>query len=239
MFYLDIDFPTPQHHLACDEALLELCEKGHSDEIIRFWESRRYFVVLGVSGRHDQEVFTDQVNLYDVPVLRRTSGGGTVLQGPGCLNYSLILKINGKHPARTIREANHTVLTHLQHAISKPLGAEVTQKGDTDLTLGELKFSGNAQRRGKSFILFHGTLLLNFNLRLIELILRQPEKQPDYRTNRPHLKFVTNIALKAETVCNALKEQWDAQTPFFGLPLQTIDDLVQSKYTTDDWNLRF
>ena len=51
----------------------------------------------------------------------------------------------------------------------------------------------------KKLSLFHGTLLLNGDLRLIsELLL--PSLPPDYRARRPHQTFVTNLLLPAETV---------------------------------------
>ena len=38
MQLLDLTFPTPEENLACDEALLEMCEQGYDREILRFWE---------------------------------------------------------------------------------------------------------------------------------------------------------------------------------------------------------
>ena len=40
MKYFDFTLPTPAENLACDEALLEACERG-GDEILRFWEPKR------------------------------------------------------------------------------------------------------------------------------------------------------------------------------------------------------
>ena len=95
MKYLDRTLRTPQENLAADEALLDWCEEESADEILRFWEPRQHFVVLGYSNRTRTEVNLDSCKKLDVPVLRRCSGGGTVLQGPGCLNYALLLRIHG------------------------------------------------------------------------------------------------------------------------------------------------
>ena len=92
MKYLDLTLPTPKENLACDESLLEACENESGGETLRVWSPKDYFVVLGYSNRIEEEVHTAFCEKNKLPVLRRVSGGGTVLQGPGCLNYSLILK---------------------------------------------------------------------------------------------------------------------------------------------------
>jgi lipoate-protein ligase A len=50
MQYLDHTFETPQQNLACDEALLDLCEEGYGHEILRCWEPRGHFIVLGYAS---------------------------------------------------------------------------------------------------------------------------------------------------------------------------------------------
>ena len=56
MTCLDWVLPTPEENLACDEALLDLCEINGADEILRFWEPQSYFVVLGYGNRVAEEV---------------------------------------------------------------------------------------------------------------------------------------------------------------------------------------
>ena len=77
---LNIDF---------DEVLLSLAEKHSRGEYLRFWEPSKVFIVLGRIGRAEIDVNLTHVQEDHIPVLRRSSGGGTVLQGPGCLNYNI------------------------------------------------------------------------------------------------------------------------------------------------------
>jgi len=52
MKHLDLTLATPAENLACDEALLDWCEEGHrADEILRFWEAKEYFVVIGYANK--------------------------------------------------------------------------------------------------------------------------------------------------------------------------------------------
>ena len=200
MKLLDLTLPSPAENLACDEALLDTCEDGVGDEILRFWEPREHFVVVGYANKVATEVNVAACEARGVPVLRRCSGGGTVLQGPGCLNYTLILRITKDRPTHSISAANHFIMERNRTAVEAAipnLQAPVQVQGHTDLTIGGLKFSGNSQRRRRRFLLFHGTFLIEFNLALISLLLPPPSKQPDYRRDRSHEEFLTNITVPA------------------------------------------
>ena len=176
---LDLTLPTPAENLACDEALLEDCESGGGGEVLRFWESPTHFVVLGLANRLATEAHREACDRLGIPILRRCSGGGTVLQGPGCLNYSLILKFDGAGPFRSISTTTEFILKRHCAALSALAGKTVELKGQSDLAIGGLKISGNAQRRKRHALLFHGTLLLRFDLALLGNVLPLPSKQPD------------------------------------------------------------
>lgn len=110
--------------------------------------------------------------------------------------------------------------------------------GHTDLALDGVKFSGNAQRRKRRCLLFHGTILLNLNLALVEELLPMPSRQPEYRQNRPHRDFIRNLPLSADTVKHALAGAWSAeQADVPGLD-EAIETLISAKYGRRDWNLK-
>src|SRR5579884_163145 len=135
MKYIDLTFPDPGANLACDEALLDWCETGALDnEVLRFWEAREPFVVLGYANRAAKEANLDACKAARVPVLRRCSGGGTVLQGAGCLNYSLLLRIPENGPLRGISGTNVFIMERHQAALQKLLKGRVRVQGHTDLT---------------------------------------------------------------------------------------------------------
>jgi len=261
---------------------LEQQESEHADfpdGILRFWESAEYFVVVGYANKVTAEVNQTACAEMNVPILRRCSGGGTVLQGPGNLNYSLILPFDQTGPLRSITAANQFIMERNRSAIETLLSgrrrreeshskigkqkAEIGNSqsrltsgatenprpqtpdpkpkinGHTDLTFDELKFSGNSQRRRKTFLLFHGTFLLNFDLALIEKLLLMPTKQPDYRRHRKHEEFLTNLNLPADAVKQALQSAWGATVPLEEIPHDQIAALTREKYSTAEWNLKF
>jgi lipoate-protein ligase A len=243
MFLFQQTFSSPAENLACDEALLDTCENSDSAGFLRFWEAESYFVVLGFSKRLAREVYEENCADLQIPIFRRVSGGGTVLQGPGCLSYTLILPISKSAELETITGANRFVMERNHAAIAPLTRTPVALQGHTDLTMEGRKFSGNAQRRKRRSLLFHGSFLLNFDLKLISKTLRIPVEQPEYRNERAHGDFLVNLALPAEKVAQSLRERWGAQptasSEVLGEILKQTRNLAEGKYADPQWNRRF
>jgi lipoate-protein ligase A len=236
----DVTFPTPAENLACDEALLDWREeKPQSDEeVLRFWESPETFVVVGYANKIQLEVNAPACEKNNVPIFRRCSGGGTVLQGKGCLNYALILRIGSNPHLKSISGANKFIMERNREAIQGAAGHAPSIRGHTDLAFGGRKFSGNSQRRHKHYLLFHGTFLLNFDLALVGEALKFPSWQPDYRHRRSHADFLMNLDLSAAAVKAAMQNVWKADLPLESPPLELISKLARDKYATQGWNLK-
>ena len=213
LFLLDFTYPTPAENLAADEALLDLNETLHAAGALRFWESSVPFVVVGYGNRVDTEVNLSECQRQRVPVLRRCTGGGTVVQGPGCLNYALILPIDSAPDLAGITGTNRFIMDRHRAAFATLLEQPVQVAGHTDLALHGLKFSGNAQRRKKTHLLFHGTFLLpGANLENISRLLLHPSREPEYRNHRPHQEFVRPIPIDRDRLRRGLIETWDARS---------------------------
>ena len=144
MQHLDLTLPTAAENLALDEALLEEAEAADRPvETLRLWEPRQPLVVVGRSSRPDVEVRLDVCRELDIPVLRRISGGATVVSGPGCLMYGLVLSYRLRPELRVVTAAHRWVLGTLAAALAAHVPG-VQCQGTSDLALGELKFSGNS-----------------------------------------------------------------------------------------------
>jgi lipoate---protein ligase len=241
MKLLDWTLPTPEQNLAADEALLDWCEARDGEEVLRFWEPKQHFVVVGYANAVATEVNVEACTARGVPILRRCSGGGTVLQGPGCLNYAVVLRIEPDGPTRSISATNQFVMERNAAALNSKLetrNSELAVRGHTDLTLDGVKFSGNAQRRQRRCLLFHGTILLGLDLALVEELLPMPSRQPEYRQSRAHRDFICNLPLSASAVKPAVCAAWRARASFGDPPALSVERLVRDKYRTRDWNFR-
>ena len=265
-----LEFPplSPAKTLATEEALLDAAEAGTCSETLSFWESNQHFIVLGYGNKVATEVNRPACERLGIPILRRCSGGGTVLQGPGVLNYSLILRATENTPLANINGANQFIMQRNAEALTKLLGSalprpigwgegrgegqsgqtaapscRVQVQGHTDLAIAGRKFSGNAQRRKRTHLLFHGAILLNLNLQLLDEVLPQPTLQPDYRSDRSHQDFLTQLGLSADSVKQALCQAWSAteQTSLDSLMKDwcgSVERLAAEKYSRREWNFR-
>ena len=198
---------TPEANIAFDQMLLDACDQHRVSFVLRFWESPTYFIVLGRGNPRDTEVCLTACHNDDISILRRMSGGGTVMQGPGCVNYSLVFRQDFSQHLSTVGTTNKWIMEQHQEALAKAL-PDISVKGVTDLCIGNRKFSGNAQRRTRFSVLFHGTFLYNFDLDLITRYLAYPSKVPAYRQHRNHDAFITNLPLSLSAITSLITKKW-------------------------------
>ncbi|MBI4309942.1 MAG: lipoate--protein ligase family protein [Candidatus Omnitrophica bacterium] len=196
MILKDISFSSPQENISFDETLFQMADKNGTEEYLRFWESPVYFIVLGRTAKAEDDIHLSTAQEDGIPVLRRASGGGTVVQGRGCLNYTLILS-KQNHPVLNDLHASYAWISAKVIEALGPLGVEAVFRPTSDMALAstEKKFSGNAQRRGRTHLLHHGTILYDFDLDLITRYLKMPKDIPVYRNFRTHKDFVANIPI--------------------------------------------
>jgi lipoate-protein ligase A len=238
MKLLDLTLDSPAENLALDEALLEQAEAGRTDDdVLRLWESRQTAVIIGRSSRIDGEVKLGKCDQDGVPVLRRCSGGTSVVIGPGCLMYSVVLSYERNPTLRMVDAAHQFVLENVAKAVRR-LVPLVALKGTSDLTLGDRKFSGNSLRCKRDHLLYHGTLLCDFPLDLISRYLKTPPRQPDYREQREHRAFVANLGLDSIPLRGALIDQWNANSELIEWPDLLTKELVEQRYCQAAWHHR-
>jgi lipoate-protein ligase A len=233
MHYLDLTLPTLAENLALDEALLLDAEAG-GPEVLRLWQWPSYAVILGAGGRITDDVHAERCRADGVPLARRASGGGTVLLGPGCLLYSVVLAY-ARDPALTqIRPSYRFILSRMNSALSALAGG-LDVCGSSDIAWLDRKVSGNAQQRKRTHLLQHGTLLYDFDLGRVADYLKQPPRQPEYRRQRDHGDFLTNLPADVEQLKRSVRAAWAADTEMTVWPSETVNKLVFDKYGQDEW----
>jgi lipoate-protein ligase A len=231
MRYLDLTLPTPAANLALDEALL-LEVEGGAPEVLRVWEWPAPVVVLGSGCQLAQEVHLEACQADGVPILRRSSGGGTVLWGPGCLLFSLALRYDHAPELAGIRSSYCLILQRVANAVGL---AGAAPAGTSDLAFGQRKFSGNAQHRKSAALLHHGTLLYGFDLARIGRYLQPPPRQPDYRLGRAHQAFLLNLPFPAVDLKQRLRQAWQADEEMADWPRKRVRQLCAEKYEREEW----
>jgi lipoate-protein ligase A len=246
---LALTLATPAENLALDEALLDWAEEdGPEWEFLRLWESAEPMVVVGRSSRVSHEVDVAACRERGIPILRRSSGGAAIVAGPGCLMFAVVLSYALRPELRDIRRAHACVLGRLADAL-RPLfspAADVAHAGTSDLVLVEQigeasprKFSGNSLRAKRTHLLYHSTLLYDFDVPLIDTCLKMPPRQPDYRHARQHGDFVTNLPITRAALTQAVDAAWPTSGELNDWPKERVADLVAERFSRDDWNLEF
>ncbi|HOV33564.1 MAG TPA: lipoate--protein ligase family protein [Candidatus Hydrogenedens sp.] len=234
-------FSTPEENLSAEEFFFLAKDNSYENDILRIWESEDYFIVLGSSQVVSEEVFFDECISRNIKVLRRCSAGGAVLQGPGCVNFSLSLNLERYPQLRNIRESYNILLSSLYNTLNNKWQINTDIDGISDLCYKGKKVSGNAQRRNSKVLLHHGTLLYEVNYDLMEEILRIPQTQPDYRAGRSHRDFVGFLPLSQEEILDVILSTFAADGFFSSLAEEEIvgiQNLAFSKYSNRAWNFK-
>jgi lipoate-protein ligase A len=232
--FLELTLPSLPENLALDEALLVDAEQGSGGELLRVWEWLSPAVVLGTGCRLADDVNQTVCRAAGVPIFRRASGGGTVLLGRGCLCFSLLLAYERASELRGVRSSYRYVLGRIRDVLVD-VAQDVEVAGISDLAIAGMKFSGNAQQRKREHLLHHGTILYDFNLRLVPRYLKMPLRQPDYRHGREHAAFVRNITLDARNLRSRLRKAWNADEEMSAWPCSVTHGLVSTKYSKAAW----
>jgi lipoate-protein ligase A len=238
MQLLELTLDTPAENVAVDEALLLSAENDEAtDDVLRIWEPRQCFVVLGSSSRIKAEVNRDYCEAEGIQIVRRTSGGAAIVAGPGCLMYSVVLSLSERPELRSIDRAHRFVLDSLA-AVFDRLVPGVARRGVSDLAVSDRKFSGNSLRLKRNHLLYHGTLLYDFRLDLVGACLPSPPRQPAYRARRAHDEFIVNLPLDRRSIHAAITSAFGASLLGKCWPSELTANLAAEKFTADDWTNR-
>ena len=240
MKLVEFTHSDPALHLACGETLLEQAEAGARGETLRFCEIEGPAVVMGIGGEWEREVRRDACAGDGVPILRRASGGGTVVLARGCLGYELVLDTERDRALGGIRESYGWILSRLAGALSTR-GVQAAHAGLSDLAWNNRKIGGSAQRRKRRYLLHHGTLLYDFDVTHLSRYLREPPEAPEYRAGQEHGDFVANAPLSREELREAVMEAFGAAGEAEDVTADVADaagELAERKYRRDDWTFR-
>lgn len=169
------------YNLALEEFLL----KNRSEDFFFLWQSDPAIVV----GKHQNPYKESDFLLakkQGLSYARRLSGGGTVYQDLGNVNFTFI-KSTDEGKQINLKEHSLPIFNAL-----KSMGLPVEYSKRNDLLLDGYKISGNAEHVYKNRVLHHGTLLFDSDLDLLEQVLNIAPKYKDKSIASVRSK-VTNI----------------------------------------------
>lgn len=239
--WLESRFLRVAEQLALDEALLEEAHAGRLIvPVVRTWVAAEPTVVVGSSSRIDDEVDRGACGRAGARIVRRPSGGLTVVLGPGCVMWSVVAPLPPESSLPIDRL--HAALLDPLAAALVAAGRPVVRRGSSDLAVcdpgGERKVSGNALRVRRGAVLYHGTLLDDFDLALVSRLLRHPPREPDYRAGRDHASFLANLALGRAALDTAVRQAFAARELHTDWLTDQVAGLVRDRYESSAWTER-
>lgn len=238
------DLAGVAENLALDELLLDSVHEGSlTVPVVRTWMADAATVVLGASSRVADEVDLAACAAEGVGLVRRPSGGLTVILGPGCLMWSVIAPYPAGSPAI---DSLHAAMLEPLAAALRSAGRAVVRRGASDLALAtlagdeeaDLKVSGNALRVRRQGVLYHGTLLDSFDLGLVDRVLRHPPREPGYRAGRSHGRFLANLGLGRERLEEVVRSAFNAVDGRIAWRQERIAEMVRDRYASPAWTHR-
>lgn len=175
-------------NLAIDEQLAQSAGQT-GRRILRLWWGSSPTAVLGCGDKPEKALNLDECERRGIGWVKRVTGGGTVLQTPEVFNYSYTAPDSGRLDTGRVFEQGAKLIIY---ALAR-FGINAQKRGISDVTVGDLKISGNAQARKWRAVLLHGTMLIDMDRELMEAVLKHPFREPDYRNGRAHSDFIITL----------------------------------------------
>jgi len=173
---------------------MDLLNKNSSQFLL--WIPDKVYIVLGASNNPNESLNTENVILDNVTVLKRPSGGQTVVLTPDNIIISAVfVNQHDLQPREVFRNMNLLIIS----AIEKTGIKDLSMMGISDIAISGRKILGSSIYRNKQSLLYHAVLNLGEPASTFERYLRHPVKEPDYRNGRSHIDFVTSLKEKGFT----------------------------------------
>jgi lipoate-protein ligase A len=170
----------------------EMINRTREDQTprVRVYEPPGVSVVIGRGGKQELELDRDNIAADGVILYKRPGGGCSVVLDPGNLIISIALPLGGIGGIKTAFAAISDWLITALTVCDVP---GVTQRGISDLAIGDRKIGGSCIYRTRGLVYYSTTLLVDPDLDLVERYLIHPPREPDYRAGRSHRKFMGSL----------------------------------------------
>ena len=183
--------------------------------VYRIYEPGAVCIVLGAGRKNKGDVRCAEASRDRIPVLVRRGGGGTVVLSPGMVVLALVTDVASPYQNREYARK----INDWQRRMLSDLGvADVRHRGISDLALGDKKILGTSLFRRRNLLFYQSSLLVANDISLFERYLTFPSMVPEYRGQRSHGEFCTNLrkggySLSVEGIMEKLAEVVSSRLP--------------------------
>ena len=231
--------------MALDEVLLGALAAGGRGPSLRFWRWSERCLVLGSNQSLSNEVDLAAAASLGFTVVRRLSGGGTMLVEPGgVVTWSLTL------PESLVRDLSFVESFALLDAFAvaglRSLGVDASYRPVNDIVSPQGKISGAAQARRRGCVLHHTTMAVTLDPALVPRLIRIGRPAVVERGVRSAEKAVSPVSTlvrgagvaEVEAALLAAFPAPLARGSVSASELAAARSLAASKYATPEWTAR-
>ncbi len=243
----------PGHeNMAVDRALIDSVASGESLPVMRLYGWTCPAITVGYFQKIDETVRRDFCRKNDIPVIRRITGGGTVLHDME-ITYSLTVPGDSSFIPKNLDSSFKYILEPLIMTL-RHLGLKAVFKPVNDILVNSRKISGSAQTRKKGVIQQHGTLILDINRELFINALKFDEEKLKSRGITDPLEGLTTMkeCLNRDAdagLINSIHSQIIKNfKTFMNIDFETgtlteqeqnsRDHYIETMFQSDGWNLK-
>lgn len=144
-------------------------------------------IVMGISGKVE-EIDLECARRHDLPIIRRFSGGGTVVVDQDTLMVTFL----GPKEVLEVPCFPEPIMRWTGGFYAQGLGIPDFAVRENDYVIGDLKCGGNAQYLRKERWLHHTSFLWDYTGSRMAC-LKMPRRTPEYRKGRTHGAFLTSL----------------------------------------------
>lgn len=230
---LNLEYPDPRMNMSVEEAILLSVNKGMVPNTVRFWRNAN--AVVSGYLQDESEIDLEACRKHGVAIVRRITGGGTVYQDLGNLNWTVCVNRDHRLIPRDFYKIFRIFGELIVKAINR-LGINAKFKAPNMIVVNNRKVSGMAMCIKRNSILCHGTLLVNTRL---DILLKVLNISAEVTTLQRELdEYISMYEIK-ESITKYFEE-------VYGINLKegyleedeevSAEKLYEEKYSKTEWN---
>jgi lipoate-protein ligase A len=235
--FLEVTLGDPFSNLALEEVLF----LGLRSPTLRVWSNQRS-IIIGRAQLAEFETDLDYCRDRGIPIVRRFTAGGAVYNGPGNLNWSILVPKQEDGMESGLGDANRVFASFAALVVGalRACHVDCAFKPPNGIFDSRGKISGMAAYISKRGVLCHGTLLVNADLGEVEKLTRPSSRELVRRYPRSKVSSLSNCGADSRDFISNLRQTSGYEFEEDSLTATEAEatvGLTASKYTDDEWNL--
>ena len=227
----------PFSNLALEEVLF----LGLRVSTLRIWSNQKS-VIIGRAQLAEFETNLEYCRGAGIPIVRRFTAGGAVYNGPGNLNWSFFVPREENGMGSDLGDANRVFAAFAALVVGalRACGVYSEFKAPNGIFDRHGKISGMAAYISRRGVLCHGTLLVETDLKEVEMLTRPNPRELMRRYPRSKVAAVSNCGVNTGDFIPRLRNDFGQRFEEDSLTEREAGatmDLTAEKYSKDDWNL--